>query len=334
MGNLMTKNRTKSPPVVVFANQKGGVGKTTLTVHAAWMAAEAGLKTLLIDMDGQGNASRTILGKEALGFVAKVREEARKGGSEKQGIEQILISSDLVLYDLESINLRALTGPPGLDMIPAFVNDQVLADCMRREIEVIPRPRNNLNHFLSKYGNDYDLILIDSPPQLGNLQSASIAMATDVVIPINVSGFALDGVRGMLPTLATIRDAYNPELRISGILTNMYNRRSLSAQETQQELITQYPDAVIPYEIGVRSSLDAAVYKGMPIWYQRRTGSALTASKEVTEALAETLARTSLNENVIERWKVGTKKYRFNYATTSNRVIQAIQQRLSPEEIS
>lgn len=321
----MPNDPKKFPPVVVFANQKGGVGKTTLTVHAAWMAAEAGLKTLLIDMDGQGNASRTILGKDALEYAADIREASRRDGSERPGIETVLISSDMVLYNLDGLHLKALSGPPNLDMIPAFINDQVLADCMRREIEVIPQPRKNLQYFMEQEGNNYDLVLIDSPPQLGNLQSASIAMATDVIIPINVSGFALDGVRGMLPTLSTIRDAYNPDLHISGILTNMFNRRSLSAQETQQELITQYPDIVIPYEIGVRSSLDAAVYKGMPIWYQRRTGSALTASKEVTEALAETLSRTSLDFNILASWKEKNKKYRFNYATTSNKVIQGLQ---------
>lgn len=315
------------PPVVVFANQKGGVGKTTLTVHAAWMAAEAGLKTLLIDMDGQGNASRTVLGKEALTAISEIREKNRKSGSEKPGIEQALMSSDMVIYDLKDINIKAVPGPPGLDMIPALVNDQVLADCMRRDIDSIPQPRRNLSHFLTQAGNSYDLILIDSPPQLGNLQSASIAMATDVIIPINVSGFALDGVRGMLPTLSTIQHAYNPDLRIAGILTNMYNRRSASAQETQQELITQYPDSVIPYEIGVRSALDAAVYRGMPIWYRRRTGGDLNATKEITEALAETLARTSLGENLLTRWKTNSKTYRFNYATTSHRTIQELQQR-------
>jgi len=320
------------PPVVVFANQKGGVGKTTLTVHAAWMAAEAGLKTLLIDMDGQGNASRTILGKEALTAIHDIREKERESGNERPGIELALMSSDMVLYNLEGIDIKAIPGPPGLDMIPALINDQVLADCMRRDIDSIPQPQHNLNHFLRQQGNNYDLVLIDSPPQLGNLQSASIAMATDVIIPINVSGFALDGVRGMLPTLTTIQNAYNPNLRIAGILTNMFNRRSASAQETQQELITQYPDSVIPYEIGVRSALDAAVYKGMPIWYRRRTGGDLNASKEVTEALAETLARTSLGEHLLERWKVKSKEYRFNYATTSHRTIQALQKRRSIKE--
>lgn len=320
-------NASSTPPVVVFANQKGGVGKTTLTVHAAWMAAEAGLKTLLIDMDGQGNASRTILGKEALSVINEIRENGRKSGSEKPGIEQALMSSDMVLYNLEGIDLTAVPGPPGLDMIPALINDQILADCMRLDVDSIPQPQHNLNYFLQQQGNDYDLVLIDSPPQLGNLQSASIAMATDVIIPINVSGFALDGVRGMLPTLSTIQHAYNPNLRIAGILTNMYNRRSASAQETQQELITQYPDSVIPYEIGVRSALDAAVYKGMPIWYRRRTGGELNATKEITEALAETLARTSLDENLLKRWKIKSKEYRFNYATTSHRTIQVLQQR-------
>ena len=191
--------------VIAIINQKGGVAKTTSTINLAAYLAKAGKKTLIIDLDPQGNASSGL------------------------GVNRFDLSKCIYdgLIDNEPVrNITLKTNVENLDIIPATIQ---LAGA---EIEMVGMlTREYLLKNLIKEIRDYDFVLIDCPPSLGLLTINALTAANQYLVPIQCEYYALEGLGQLLKTIDLIKKGLNPDLELAGALMTMYNSTlNLSSQ--------------------------------------------------------------------------------------------------------
>ena len=190
--------------VIAIANQKGGVGKTTTAVNLAACLAEAGKRTLLVDLDPQGNAS------SGLGVVPE---------------ERTVYEAILGECTLESTLVK--TVQPGLFLAPSDIR---LAGA-ELELASLERREYRLRAALEKVRSAFDFVLIDCPPSLGLLTINALTAAQSVLIPIQCEYYALEGVTALMNTVQRVKRGLNPALEIEGVLLTMLDgRTNLSIQ--------------------------------------------------------------------------------------------------------
>lgn len=257
---------------LAFANQKGGVGKSTLTLQTAYYAAHKGLKVLVVDMDGQGNTSTKIAGRKLIENLPP----------------DVTCSVEMFRSDLETVN--PISCDYGIDLIPARINDTRLYAQEAAPLNTIINPTANLETI----AENYDLVIIDCPPSLGRLLSAGLIMADNVIMPIQVSGFAIDGVAGLFKVVEEIQASGKEDLEVSGILINSFNARSTQHHEAVNELRKCIGDLVMESVIAIRSPIDQATNQAKPIW-EIKTGAARIARAELTNAIEEIFERIGLD---------------------------------------
>ena len=215
--------------VFAIANQKGGVGKTTTAVNLAACVAEAGYRSLLIDIDPQANA--TI----ALGA----------GKDSKQTVYEVLIGEVSVLDAAIPTPVERLSLiPSGPDLAGAMV-----------ELPRIAGSETRLKDVLTNVRSHYDFILLDCPPSLGPLTVNALVAADRVIVPVQAEYFALEGLAGLLDTLSLVQRELNPHLTIAGMVVTMYDGRTRLAQDVEREIREHFPqlvfDTVIPRNVRV-----------------------------------------------------------------------------------
>lgn len=254
--------------IISFANQKGGVGKSTLCIQLSFFLIEQGHKVLVVDMDGQGNTSSRLARKPG-------DDEATYYGTK---------TAELFDKNLESIEV--IHCPFGMDLIHTPKNDPELFEMEAIPLDQAVNPRKNLFPLFK----DYDFVLIDCPPSLGRKLVAALAMSTHVACPVQLSGFAVDGVEGLLNTIISVKNSLNPAINILGIIINNMNNRSLTHKKAYEQLKSEIPDLVFKNLIGGRAPLDNATNLGIPVW-KIRSGSAAAAAKEVKAVMNELLER-------------------------------------------
>jgi chromosome partitioning protein len=224
--------------IVVFANQKGGVGKTTSAVNIGAYCAEAGKNVLLIDFDSQANLSSTV-----------------SADKEKPGIYEVLT------HKVQAVAAIQDTPIPNLKIIPSSIH----LSGAPVELAGMPGREYYLKKALSGLENKFDYIFIDCPPSLGILTVNGLAAAQYVLIPLQCEYLALEGLSSLLKTIKTIQGKINPSLKIGGIMFTMYDTRTKLANEVVQEVTGYFKDKVFRTVIPRNVKLSEAPSYGIPI---------------------------------------------------------------------
>ncbi|WP_282603298.1 ParA family protein [Paracoccus sp. PARArs4] len=206
--------------VIAIANQKGGVGKTTTAVNLAAALAEAGHKTILIDLDPQGNAST------GLGIETDQREKTvydlLTGEADIESIMQPTDVHDLMLV------------PATSDLSSADVDFAQHSDRIKRlDAQLAKAPEGTI-------------ILIDCPPTLGLLTLNAMVAATGILIPLQAEFYALEGLTQLLGTFRQVRESANPKLRINGVLLTMSDNRNNLSQQVEADARATLGELVYP----------------------------------------------------------------------------------------
>lgn len=197
--------------ILAVANQKGGVGKTTTSVNLATSLAAIGHRTLLFDLDPQGNSS-TGLGIDPA--------------------DRNLTSYDVLMQECTLEDAAYDTIVPKLQVVPATI------DLTGAEIELASR--DNRERQLAKQFESlsavYDYIVIDCPPSLGLLTMNALVAADALLVPVQCEFYALEGLSHLLKTTELIKEHYNPDLYIQGIVLTMYDRRNKLTEQIESDV--------------------------------------------------------------------------------------------------
>ena len=223
---------------IAIANQKGGVGKTTTAINIATAMAATGWRTLLIDLDPQGNAS-TGMGVEAA---------ARK-----------LSSYDLLVDEIALGEAIVGTTIPGLDIVPATV------DLSGAEVELVSVEERTarLSRALQNH-RGHDICFIDCPPSLGLLTLNALSAADTLLVPLQCEFFALEGLSQLLQTVERVQQRFNPRLGIIGVALTMFDRRNRLTDQVSEDVRECLGNLVFETVIPRNVRLSEAPSHGLP----------------------------------------------------------------------
>lgn len=208
--------------IIVFANQKGGCGKTTLSLNFSKMLAKRGKKVLVIDNDSQGNLSFTLLGKE--NYPPQQSSTLLHLGKE---IEPIKIDNNLYIIG----------------------SDENLVDIDKKTaIEVFFNLRESIKKLVLRHGFDY--VIIDSPPSLGTVFISGLIASNNIVIPVYPEAYHMQGLLSLMQKIKVVQQpGLSPSLKLAGIILNRVNRNTIVYQHIKEQLHDSFGELVLKNEI-------------------------------------------------------------------------------------
>jgi chromosome partitioning protein len=240
---MIPTNRPRTRRVIAIANQKGGVGKTTTTINLAAALAELGLRTLIIDLDPQGNAST------GLGVDQK---------------DRLTSTYDLLIDADDTASLIRATNVENLSIIPAN------ADLASADLDLANRSGRTtaLKNALQRKEigqTGFDYVLIDCPPSLSLLTINALVACDTVLIPLQAEFFALEGLSQLMLTVREVRQNGNPELRLEGVVITMFDGRNRLAQQVEEDVRKAMGELVFTTRIPRNVRLSEAPSYAVPV---------------------------------------------------------------------
>ncbi|MHB1554933.1 MAG: ParA family protein [Acidimicrobiales bacterium] len=254
------------PRVIAVANQKGGVGKTTTTVNLGAALAELGFRTLVVDLDPQGNAT-TGLGIDARNF------------------EQSMY--DVIMHDTPMEDCIEATSVRNLFVAPATI------DLAGVEIELVPvfSRELRLRRAVETVLEDFDFVLIDCPPSLGLITVNGLAAASEVLVPIQCEYYALEGLGQLLRNVHLVASNLNDRLEVSAIVLTMYDARTRLAVDVAAEVRQHFGSKVCNIVIPRTVRLSEAPSFGQPITVFDPSSRGAVAYRELAKEVSNGAAQ-------------------------------------------
>jgi chromosome partitioning protein len=246
--------------VYAIANQKGGVGKTTTALNVSACIAEAGYRTLLVDVDPQANAT------VGLGIAR----------TQSPGLYEVLSG---VATAEEALTESRIDG---LQVIPAGAG---LAGA-NVELPRVDRFEWQLRERLQPIRERFRYILLDCPPPLGPLTVAALVAADRVIVPVQTEYFALEGLAGLLETLALVRRELNPGLTVAGMLLTMHDNRTRLGRDVEREVREHFPELVFSTVIPRNVRVGEAPSYGLPVTHHDPHSAGAEAYFELAKEVA------------------------------------------------
>ena len=249
--------------IISFANQKGGVGKTTSCVNIAASLGLLGHKVLIIDLDPQGNTTSGV-------------------GISKRGLKAS--TKELLNGEMSAKEIIVETPYENLYVIPT---NTTLANA---EFDLLDFEESEarMKTALAEAKEEFDYILIDCPPSLGMLTINAFTASDGIIVPMQCEFYALEGLSQLMITINRIKRLYNPDLNVTGILITMYNSRLLLSLQVIAELKKHYEDKLFETKISRNVKLTEAPGFGKPAYYHDKHSK---GAKEYIEVAKELVTR-------------------------------------------
>ena len=260
--NTRAHQATEEPSlqrVIVFANQKGGVAKTTTTLNLAVAFKEQGFRVLVIDLDPQGNLTMS------------------------QGMNPDAIERSMFDVLVHRLPISEIIHPAEIDVAVSSID---LAGAELALSSMIGRERA-LEKSLLEVRDKYDFIMIDTPPSLGLLTINAFVAATGVIVPVQCEYLSLRGLVQLENTLAMVRENLNPDVKIEGILPTMFDRRTLHSREAVEILEENFGELVFKTRIRKTVRYAEAPVKGSSVLKYDPSGTAAEAYRELAKEVLD-----------------------------------------------
>lgn len=256
---------------IAITNQKGGVGKTTTAINLSfYLAKNHGARVLLIDFDPQGNASSGL----------DIDKLSLRSADNLQGLPTMLdvISGESNLVDaIQTTNFKNLSVAPST---PQLADAEV-------GLSTVSNRFTRLRDALRTVSDDYDIVVIDSPPSLSLLTLNVLAAADSVLLPVQAEFYALEGLTQLLETMKLVRQTINPVLELLGVLVTMMDSRTALSQQVYEEVAKHFPGKVMETTIPRNVRLAEAPSHGLPVGAYDRFSKGARAYKAVASEVAK-----------------------------------------------